>query len=517
MIHDTSGPQRAAFTRRFGVCIVGTGPAGITLARRLAAAGVDVALMEGGALDFTSESQALYEGETRGLDYFALDGARLRYFGGSSNHWNGASRELDAHDFVPRPYQPFSGWPITKADLDPYRDAVTDILDLRNRADQPDPAPRRDDMELRRFLYGHSKPPVRFGEKYHDEIETSERIHLGLNANLVDLRLESQGGEGAAVAEARFRALTPGDPGFAVTAQAYVLCAGGIETPRLLLSARSQRPQGIGNRHGLVGRFFAEHPDVQIGELVFRERFYAQEHYSPTPAFMAANEVLNFNVNVRAGTGVRTPQRLRELPREAVRELACRLSLEGPLGQFVDDGEIDCDLNAQRGITGYIARLRAPETLTGYAELQMEQALDPANRVELGPQTDALGMRRPVLTWRLNDLDRRTVRLAMLSFGVMMAEQDRARLRIHPWLLEDDWEGAVEEGLIIGSYHHMCTTRMSADPREGVVDADCRVHEVPNLYVGGSSVFATAGHATPTYTIVQLALRLGDHLSALVA
>jgi choline dehydrogenase-like flavoprotein len=57
---------------------------------------------------------------------------------------------------------------------------------------------------------------------------------------------------------------------------------------------------------------------------------------------------------------------------------------------------------------------------------------------------------------------------------------------------------------------------MASDPREGVVDADCKVHGVSNLYIGGSSVFASPGYANPTYTIVQLALRLGDHLNALL-
>ena len=58
----------------------------------------------------------------------------------------------------------------------------------------------------------------------------------------------------------------------------------------------------------------------------------------------------------------------------------------------------------------------------------------------------------------------------------------------------------------------MGTTRMSADPAQGVVDADCRVHGMANLYVAGSSVFPTCGSANPTLTIVALALRLAAHL-----
>jgi choline dehydrogenase-like flavoprotein len=511
MIVDTSGPEREAFARTFGACIIGTGPAGITLARRLAAAGIEVALMEGGALDFTTQSQATYDGALRGLDYYALDVARLRYFGGSSNLWNGSVRALDPHDFTPRAYQPFSGWPIAKADLDPYEAEASRILNLDGLPYAPDPERKQPRTDLRRFLYSRSRPATRFGEKYHDELQASETIHLGINANLVDLRLDDAAGT---LTAARFRSFTPEDPGFAVAARSYILCTGGIENPRILLNARSQMPQGIGNGYGLVGRFFAEHPDVRFGEMLFREPFYAQEHYSPTPAFMAEKEILNFNVNVRVGPGVITPQSLRELPRELVRELACRTPFGARLGQYVSDGEINCDPDQKVGITGYFARRRTPEALLGSAELQMEQVLDPENRVQLLPETDALGLNRPVLTWRLQDIDRRTVRQAMLSFGVMLAEEDLGRLRVRDWLLEDDWQAGVDAGDILGSFHHMCTTRMSADPRQGVVDRDCRVHGMSNLYVGGSSVFATAGHATPTYTIVQLALRLGDHLAA---
>ena len=107
------------------------------------------------------------------------------------------------------------------------------------------------------------------------------------------------------------------------------------------------------------------------------------------------------------------------------------------------------------------------------------------------------------------------MQVATLALGAHLAEQDIGRMRAPDWVLAEnpvppqgsgrgrDWEG---------SNHHMCTTRMAADAREGVVDADCRVHGTANLYLGGSSVFAAPGFATPTFTIVQLALRLGEHL-----
>ena len=79
---------------------------GITLARRLAARGLDVALMEAGGLEYSDQSQDFYRGEVIGHEYYATDITRLRYFGGTSGHWGGRCRTLEAHDFEPSPTMP---------------------------------------------------------------------------------------------------------------------------------------------------------------------------------------------------------------------------------------------------------------------------------------------------------------------------------------------------------------------------------------------------------------------------
>ncbi|MBA3835947.1 MAG: hypothetical protein H0X53_08945, partial [Sphingomonas sp.] len=243
MLLDAGGPDRAAFERSFDICVIGSGPAGMTLARSLAAQGLDVALMEGGALELTPESQDVYVGANVGLPYHDLDEARVRMFGGSSYHWNGACRELDPGDFRDRPNTPLGAWPIGKADLDPWQPGADDILDVSSTAG-PDP-PLRQSGDVFRLIHYRFSPPTRFGEKYAGEIDASERIFLALNANLVDLRLDAglRRIEGAV-----FKSYVPGDPGFTVRARRYALCCGGIDNARLLLNFTSPPRGGSATR-----------------------------------------------------------------------------------------------------------------------------------------------------------------------------------------------------------------------------------------------------------------------------
>ena len=489
MIADTEQGGAAAFHgRTFDVCIAGTGPAGITLARRLAAKGASVAQLEAGGLDLEAQSQDLYDGEIVGRDYFPLDVARLRYYGGTSNHWGGWSRPLDAHDFEPNPLNPLSGWPIGRSDLDPYADETASILDLN---EPPDAALDVFSAEPSEFvpIFFRFSPPTRFGPKYKDEIAASQRITLCLDANLVDLVLDDGG---KAISEATFRSYTDPLP-FTVRARYFVVALGGLENPRFLLNANRQRPAGLGNEHDLVGRYFLEHLHVPIGPMVLRQSQPNMLIYTPTPQMMAEEGVLNFGLRL---TPIFPPASGSD---EATRlDAACSGSFADLLAAQTAGNPIGCPGR------------------DGEALLVGEQALNPESRMMLSDERDAFGLRRMALKWTLSDIDFHTLRTATVHLASLMATRDVGRMKVKDWLLRDDPFPSVTLDDLQGGNHHMGTTRMSDDPRTGVVNRDCRVHSVENLYIGGSSVFATAGHANPTYTIVQLALRLGDHLNGLL-
>ncbi len=323
---------------------------------------------------------------------------------------------------------------------------------------------------------------------------------MGLDANLVDLRLDDAMGT---VSSAVFRSYRPGDPGFEVRARAFCLCTGGIENARLLLNFRSQVPAGIGNGADLVGRYFCEHPSFELADVMLPgEPLPEMEFYCPTEEFIFEQQVLNFGLRFEPGPWPPT------LP-----AAAARIGLVDPfelrLLEFMRD--------EQHPPRRAVAREDLPLAARATLRTAHEQAQNPDSRVRLGDELDALGLARPVLDWRLTELDVHTMRTAATAFGRHLAEQNRGRARLHDWLLADP---VVFPGIDVDEVagkHHMCTTRMADDPRHGVVDRDCRVHGIANLFIGGSSVFATPGHANPTYTLTQLALRLGDHLEAWLA
>ncbi len=503
MLLDTDTDGRQVGGRFYDACVVGSGPAGITAARTLADADYNVALMEGGGLDIDARSQDLYAGQSIGREYFPLDSPRLRYFGGTSNHWGGRSRPLEPHNFNHFSFHPLSGWPLTKADLDRFAPEADSILDLASadRVKDPKSPLLGDGMTAIRY---RSSPPTHFGEKYRDEIAASGRITLVVNANLVDLELTP---DLRTVSTAIFKSYQPGDPGFAVGARCFVLCLGGLENPRFLLNADRQVPNGIGNEHDLVGRFFSEHYAYSCGSVLFEDEVPPSLVYQPTPEMMEAHQILDFELLLST--------RARSMSKALARSMVCADDFVHRLAVQVLGRTIDCDAG---DFGDYLAGLERDRT-RGSIGIISEQSLNPDSRVLLGEERDMFGHRRIVLDWRCSDLDQRTPRTAMMLTARHFAKNRIGRVQLRDWLIDEAMEppqfgtpGAGEVAIC----HHMCTTRMSVDPREGVVDANCRVHSVDNLYLGGSSVFATGGHANPTYTIVQLALRLGAHLSGVL-
>jgi choline dehydrogenase-like flavoprotein len=276
------------------ICIIGAGPAGITVALELDGQPIRVLLLEGGRLKYHRASQALYKGNHVGLHYEEMHYARSRFFGGSSNCWAGVCRPLDPHDFEAREWVPNSGWPIMRSDLESHYHRAHELLQLGPV--NYDPASwqqwidRRDadllDLDgLRAInLIAQVSPPTRLGKRYRDAISRSSNISAYLDANVTEIEAPENG---AAVTGLRARTLGGGE--FRVTARTFILATGGIETPRLLLASNRYQPAGVGNQHDVVGRYFMDHPRLLSGEITFKNpernsRIYDMHSASATRA-----------------------------------------------------------------------------------------------------------------------------------------------------------------------------------------------------------------------------------------
>ncbi|MET0850804.1 MAG: GMC family oxidoreductase [Candidatus Rokuibacteriota bacterium] len=502
------------------VCIVGGGAAGITIARELSHRSFRVALLESGGLTADEATQSLYGGETRGVPYFPLDAirTRARYFGGTTNEWAGECRPLDPMDFDHRAWVPHSGWPIGPADLLPFYGRAQELCQLGPFAYAIEDwlrhgiRPIAFPGERLRSLTLHQSPPTRFAEAYGDDIRGADNVTAYLNASVVELEAPAPS---ARIHRARVARLSSG--GFHVEARLFVLAAGGIENARLLLMSRSAAPAGLGNAHDQVGRYFMEHlyldraasilaPKGGIDAFYTDSRLLGGYRVRGLVGLTAAVQQQERLTNFCAIFDEETAQASARWGRELLGALARREP--PPAGGLAHLRNVISSL-AGAGLTRVRGDRRPRRRRLYVVKNVMEQAPNPDSRVVLSEARDRLGCPRVVLDWRLSAIDRRTAHRAHVILREELARAGIGRLRSAMGRADGPWPRGLR-----GARHHMGTTRMSRDPRHGVVDADCRVHGTENLYVAGSSVFPTSGSANPTLTIVALALRLARRIES---
>lgn len=513
------------------ICIIGAGAAGLTIARRLADAGRHVCLVESGGLDYEPEIQALNKGDVTGQPYYELHRARLRFFGGTTAIWGGRTCWLDPIDFAARPWVPMSGWPFGLEELAPYYRRAEHSLGLRSDYRDRSPfqrlgsrAPAFDENYVTASYWQFDHKIDRFTAPYNGDVLNHPRITVLTHATVTEIKANSSA---TGVEKVNIRNLNGGSG--EVRARTYVLAAGGIENARLLLLSRSIQPDGLGNNYGLVGRCFMEHVHCRGGEIItdhpyrllklsgsFRydgSRFAAA--LRPGEATQVRELGLNtsFNINVRQVPGADLAPAMKAFN-------LMRHKLAAP-NRFWRQTWLSIK-HSGVWLQERMDPLR-PWLLTKFTNRRLymivraEQSPNLDSRILLGNRTDALGQPLPVLDWRLTELDKHGAKVAVAAFDAELRRLNLGRVKPSAWL--DDPSVAWEfDPLIsknpIGGYHHMGTTRMATSPRRGVVDANCRVHGVGNLYVAGSSVFPTSGWANPTLTILALAQRLADHLES---
>lgn len=522
------------------VCIIGGGAAGLTMALEFEKRGIDTIVLESGGHGPDPHTMDLYRGENVGLPYYFADNYRSRYLGGCSNCWGGWCRPMEAEDFDKREWVPNSGWPFGLDELRPFYERTHSVLRLgpmdydlerwvaaigrRDVRRMPMP-----EGELQDSLSQFSLP-VRFGKHYRRELKAARHARVFLHANVVDVEFDP---DGRVVRRVQVRTLT--GRSFAVEARQFVLACGGLENARILLACNRQHAEGIGNTNGLVGRYFMDHPRLLSGRLTLREPWRRNKLYDTMYHYMnravraqgtyvaaqmslphevqRRERLLNARVwfaSIFPGEGTPAAEALVRMKMRLHGKADALHSFLGDLGTLAGQPMNAMHFIAARQLRplGFLKEMHFQMIKDVRLQMICEPAPNPDSRVTLAGTRDALGMPRARVDWRLGDQVKHTFDRTFALVAKVVADAGITEATtLDPPLLGRDWPESLE-----GTWHHMGTTRMHDSPAQGVVDRNCRIHGLANLYVAGSSVFPTAGANFPTTTLVALALRLADHL-----
>jgi choline dehydrogenase-like flavoprotein len=531
------------------ICVIGTGPAGLTLLKDLSGQGLRIIALESGGKVPDPVAQALCDGATISDSYpaAALMTSRCRQFGGTANLWNdeleaGQGDELvrlvplDRIDFEERAWVPHSGWPFGKSELEKFYEQALNIVGAVSPGDgRPEMMCNHSELlPLARLSTVLSRFAARtvFTHQYPETLARAATVAVYLNATLLELVTHDR-----VVSHARVAA-TP-DREFQVAARFFVLAAGGIENARALLLSNRTHRSGLGNQYDLVGRFFMDHPSCRLGVLTPSNRKLFSS------AGLYDHHVLN-------GQPVMGKLTFREetLRQEQMLNICITLTPRGRdyesaavnvLKQMIRSGSTTAAVGMLRHefrtLTGgwdellakcyqKLARTelvyfenkggwsRLPKAERRFRRFELrclcEQAPNPENRVTLANAVDRFGQRKAQLHWEWSEIDLRSIRRAQ-----DILKEEFGRNRLGEFVRQHELD-ETERPSLATPHHHIGTTRMHIDPRQGVVDPNSRVHQTSNLYVAGSSVFPTGGFANPTLTIIALALRLSYHLKELM-
>ena len=367
MKFDANLVENIKFLPEYSVCIVGAGAAGITLATQLGNRGYKVALMEGGGTEFSENSQDCYKGKVTGDPYFDLDITRLRYLGGSTNHWQGWCRSFEKVDFERDYLGDHYSWPIEYKDILKYLDEACKILEINNKFDA-EITDKSSDIKKIVFQFSPYNQdgglPVQFGIKYKEQIDNSENVDLFLNSNLIDID-----GNSSKIKSAIFSNYN--NKSFNVEAKYYIFAMGGLENPRYLLWFAKKYGNKFFDKSSPIGKYWMEHPHFTLGEAILTRDFSSHRYWSISEESQKKNSIL--------GCGLR----LNLYPHTELKKKIIKLLCVAPkLGKKVADlakKELLCNVGLNAA---------------------WEQSPDIKNMIKLDKTKDKFGIPRINLNWK---------------------------------------------------------------------------------------------------------------------
>jgi choline dehydrogenase-like flavoprotein len=538
------------------ICIIGAGAAGITLACELDGSGFNVLLLEAGGtrLDVAA-SDELYRG-TAAAPHPNPSEYRRVVFGGTTGTWGGRCVPFDPIDLEKRDYVAGSGWPISYSDIARYYPRAMKYCDagefdfsvgnslkhgssnaLRSGAPLPTIPGLDDESVVLADRIERYSLPTDFGKRYRAQVARSPNVTALLNARCVALH-SSRGEERVESVTIVNRAGNRRR----VKSKVFILAVGGIEAVRLLMQSDADGP-GLGNHSDHLGRYYACHFENTLGRLVV-ERGEPAFDFEKTYDGVYCRRKLQFSAEAQRrhrllnsafrlhfpsysdashGSPVLSAIYLAKstLIREhrAILQHGSEAALQSPVSEHLR--------NVARGLPtlGHfafqwlfqrqLATRKLPYTLVknrdgSYPlEFNSEQTPQASSRITLTDELDRDGLKRVNVDWRVSEEDAQSAQRAFLLLRDVLHQHSWCRLQID----EAGLLSTIRRSVPLGG-HHMGTARMATTPRDGVVNRNSAVFEMPNLFIASSAVFCTNSHANPTLTIVAFALRLAEHLKA---
>lgn len=497
------------------ICIIGAGAAGITLARNLKNVD-DVLLIESGDFNLSGSTQALYEGASTALPYFDLLTCRLRYFGGTTNHWGGYCRPNDPIDYEGRASLGLPKWPIDEHILAPFIDKAAKELGLEYDFFDNKELFEKHNIEQEELIDSKGNDlytkvfqltkMTRFAQIYKDELSKQDNLRIFMNLNVTHMQLDTRGGKVISV-----NCKTLQGKEVTIEAEEFIIASHAIENARLLLNSNDVQKTGLGNQNDHVGRYFMDHIHIKATKLIPSQNF---------PFIYDRNVLGDMKLNANISF---TDDYIR---RKNILQYYCRFMPIYTENQVVDSikdikskinepfsgalfEDLKVVLNDFSGATNHFLshfRLLQPTPKYYYLDQRIEQAPNANSRVVISSKKDSLGVPLANLEWNLNEHDYRTFKIGQEKIIKELSAVGAGRFII------EDITPELVDARVAGHYHHIGTTRMSDSAENGVVDVNCKVHGIDNLYIAGSSVFPTAGYSGPTMMIVALSLRLAEYL-----
>jgi choline dehydrogenase-like flavoprotein len=533
------------------ICIIGGGPAAISFALSFLDRNLKILILAGGLWTETPENREL----NRGLSdpensHEPLEYNRVRAFGGGTAVWGGRCLPLDPIDFEKREWIPHSGWPISYETVASYYQQSLDLCEAgQNIFDAKEAFPDKnqeiipglDNEYISSSRLERWSPPTRFALRYRDILESSPNIHVYLDAHVTGLNVETSADKiDSLTVSIRSSVLR-------IVAPKFILAAGGIENARLLLASKSAfHPNGIGNKYDNVGRYYMSHLTGTYGavdpsdrkEILFlfetdEQGVFCRRRWWPTPKMQQECKVgnaimyLNRSINAKENpvesfkfvTNTVSNALKNKTPKNIIRALnKSKNDLREHSVYSLKNihNVIPAAIGAGfRRVANKRVPLRLPSINSKWLHIyfQTEHMPNPESRIVLSETLDRLGVPVPIVKVAFSESDIETVIASLAIFFERFEEQKKGKIYFDRENLREFLMSKIANFDSVA--HHLGTTRMSDDPATGVVDANCKVHDVSNLYIAGSSIFPTGGHANPTLTIVALTLRLADHLKEL--